>query len=116
MRAGELHHADAVVLEHEPVGGEERVSGTPSIGWTALGATVDGAEVGVWEITPGVVRDVEEHEIFVVLGGRATIAFEAGPEPIEVRAGSVVRLAAGMRTTWTVHETLRKVYVTPPAR
>jgi uncharacterized cupin superfamily protein len=27
-----------------------------------------------------------------------------------------VRLAAGMRTTWTVHETLRKVYVTPPAR
>ncbi len=115
MRAGELHHADAVELEHEPVGDEERVSGTPSIGWTAPGAPVEGAEAGAWETTRGVVRDVEEHEIFVVLGGRATIAFEAGPEPIEVRTGSVVRLAAGMRTTWTVHETLRKVYVTPPA-
>lgn len=30
---------------------------------------------------------------------------------IEVRAGSVVRLTEGMRTLWTVHETLRKVYI-----
>ncbi|HET8896428.1 MAG TPA: cupin domain-containing protein, partial [Protaetiibacter sp.] len=77
--------------------------------------TVDGAEVGVWEITPGVASDVEEHEVFVVLSGRATITFDGRLEPIAVRAGSVVRLEAGMRTTWTVHETLRKVYVTPAA-
>jgi uncharacterized cupin superfamily protein len=27
--------------------------------------------------------------------------------------GSVVRLEAGMKTIWTVRETLRKVYVSP---
>ncbi|HET8896468.1 MAG TPA: cupin domain-containing protein [Protaetiibacter sp.] len=115
LQAGQLHDALGVALTHEAVEGEGLVSGSPTSGWTALGTAVDGAEVGVWEITPGVVRDVEEHEVFVVLSGRATIAFESGLEPIEVRAGSVVRLAAGMRTTWTVHETLRKVYVTPAA-
>ena len=33
------------------------------------------------------------------------------PPPIDIAAGSVVRLTAGMHTTWTVHETLRKVYL-----
>jgi uncharacterized cupin superfamily protein len=115
LHAGELHDALGVALTHEPVEGEGLVSGSPTTGWTALGTTVDGAEVGVWEITPGVASDVEEHEVFLVLSGRATIVFDGRPEPIEVRAGSVVRLEAGMRTTWTVHETLRKVYVTPAA-
>ena len=116
MKAGEPFEAGTMPLEHEAVAGEQRVSGSPSTAWRALGETVDGAEVGVWEITPGVVTDTEEDEVFVVLSGRASLSFEDGPEPIEVRAGCVVRLAAGMRTTWTVHETLRKVYVTPPAR
>jgi len=115
LHAGELHDALGVALTHAAVEGEGLVSDSPTTGWTALGTTVDGAEVGVWEITPGVVHDVEEHEVFVVLSGRATIAFDGRPEPIVVRAGSVVRLEAGMRTTWTVHETLRKVYVTPAA-
>jgi uncharacterized cupin superfamily protein len=30
---------------------------------------------------------------------------------VELAPGSVVRLTAGMRTTWTVRETLRKIYV-----
>ncbi len=33
------------------------------------------------------------------------------PPPIEIGPGSVVRLVDGMHTTWTVHETLRKVYL-----
>lgn len=114
MKAGHLYDAHGVTIAHEPVEAAALISGTPTTGYTDLGTTVDGAEVGVWEITPGVVSDIEEEEIFVVLSGHATVAFADGQEPIEVRAGSVVRLAAGMTTTWTVHETLRKVYVIPP--
>lgn len=64
---------------------------------------------GIWEITPGVVTDVETDEMFVVLSGRATIAVEGGAT-IEVGPGDVALLAKGARTTWIVHETLRKVY------
>ncbi|MFI6505689.1 cupin domain-containing protein [Nonomuraea typhae] len=64
---------------------------------------------GIWEITPGVVTDVEADEIFVVLSGRATIAVEGGTT-IEVGPGDVALLAEGAKTTWIVHETLRKVY------
>jgi uncharacterized cupin superfamily protein len=45
-----------------------------------------------------------------VLSGRATVTGIAD-QPVELVPGSVVRLAAGMRSTWTVHETLRKVYL-----
>ncbi|GAA0953452.1 cupin domain-containing protein [Nonomuraea longicatena] len=64
---------------------------------------------GIWEITPGVVTDVETDELFVVLSGRATIAVEGGTT-IEVGPGDVALLAEGAKTTWIVHETLRKVY------
>jgi uncharacterized cupin superfamily protein len=74
--------------------------------WNAAGGTV---EHGIWEITPGVVTDVEADELFVVLSGRATIAFEDGPT-LDVGPGDVCRLREGQRTVWTVHETLRKVY------
>jgi len=55
-------------------------------------------------------RDVEADEAFVVLTGRATIEVEGGPT-LEVGPGDLGLLPAGARTTWTVHETLRKVYV-----
>ncbi|WP_327086741.1 cupin domain-containing protein [Nonomuraea sp. NBC_01738] len=64
---------------------------------------------GIWEITPGVVTDVESDELFVVLSGRATIAVEGGTT-IEVGPGDVCLLGEGAKTTWIVHETLRKVY------
>ncbi len=115
MNSGEAFAALAAEIPHEAVEGDELVSGAPTIGYLDIGTTVDGAEVGVWEITPGVVRDVEEEEIFVVLKGRATIEFADGRPAIEVSAGSVVRLDGGMGTTWTVHETLRKIYVLPPS-
>ena len=68
--------------------------------------------IGVWEHTPGVSTDVEADEVFVVLSGSATVSFDdPALEPIELRAGSVARLTAGMRTVWTVRETLRKVYI-----
>ncbi|MGR6922986.1 cupin domain-containing protein [[Actinomadura] parvosata] len=66
---------------------------------------------GIWEITPGVVTDVERDEIFVVLSGRATVAVEGGTT-VELGPGDVCLLAEGAKTTWIVHETLRKVYQT----
>jgi uncharacterized cupin superfamily protein len=67
-------------------------------------------ELGVWEMAPGTATDTEVDEVFVVLAGRATVT-GIGDEPVELEPGVVVRLAAGMQTTWTVHETLRKVYL-----
>ena len=73
---------------------------------TELGA----AEVGTWEMAPGVDHDTEVDEVFVVLAGRGTVEFEDG-EVVTLAPGVAVRLTAGERTTWTVTETLRKVYV-----
>ena len=101
-----------VELEHEPVAAGDVVEGTPTTGLLTL-VESDDLEIGVWEITPGVVTDTEAAETFVVLSGAATVEFLDGGEPLTLRAGTVGRLAEGARTRWTVTETLRKVYVTP---
>jgi uncharacterized protein len=68
------------------------------------------AEIGVWELSPGTVTDVESDEVFVVVAGRGTVTFDDGSS-IPLQPGTVVRLVAGDRTTWEVTETLRKVYL-----
>ncbi len=68
------------------------------------------AEIGLWGMDPGVDHDTETDEVFVVLAGRGTVEFEDG-EVISLAPGVAVRLRAGERTTWTVTEALRKVYV-----
>jgi len=73
--------------------------------------TTTAGEVGIWEIDPGTVRDIEVDEIFVVLSGRATIRIEGSPETV-VTTGDIVRLQAGAKTTWIVTERLRKLYLT----
>ena len=99
--------AAALVLAHQSVPAGQVVAGSPTTGIHEMDATT-----GVWEMTPGAMRDVEEDELFVVLSGAATVEFiDPGLPSIELRAGSVARLAAGMQTVWTVRETLRKVYV-----
>lgn len=85
------------------------LSGRPRAGALSL-AAVAGAEVGVWEMTPGTSTDVETDEVFIVLSGSATVAFDDG-DVIELAPGSTVRLHAGDRTVWTVHSTLRKIYI-----
>ncbi|TQN45612.1 putative cupin superfamily protein [Humibacillus xanthopallidus] len=94
------------------VGRVERVDGTGETLATA-GAS-GGAEVGVWEMTAGTATDIEADEVFVVLSGRASLTFDDG-ETLELGPGVVVRLHEGERTTWAVHETIRKIYVTPAA-
>jgi uncharacterized cupin superfamily protein len=102
-----VHVPDAALSEDE-LAPSDVLAGEPRTASTELWSA-GGAEHGIWEITPGTVTDVEADELFVVLSGRATIAFEDGPT-LEVGPGDACRLRAGQRTVWTVHETLRKVY------
>ena len=102
--------AAAVEVSVEPLAADYVVAGAPVTGVADLPAP-PGLEVGIWEHSAGTSTDVEVDEVFVVISGRATIAAEGQP-PVEVGPGDVVTLAEGTATTWTVHETLRKVYVT----
>ncbi|MBB5632488.1 hypothetical protein BKA04_000711 [Cryobacterium mesophilum] len=100
--------AAALDLELEPVPSEQVVAGSPATGSAAFGE-FGGHEYGVWAHTAGVSTDVEADEVFVVLSGAATVAFEDGTV-VSLVPGTVGRLREGQRTVWTVTETLRKVY------
>ena len=104
-------HAATLDLDHEPVPADQSVRGEPATAATALDE-FGGLEVGVWEMTPGVMTDVEADEVFVVVSGSATVEFGDGSQSLRIGPGDVVRLAAGAKTVWTVTETLRKVYLT----
>jgi len=97
-------------ISHEPVDSASVVDGLPAAGYTVLDALGD-TEIGVWEMSVGTATDTEDDEVFVVVSGRASIHFDADDRTIVVGSGDVVRLTAGMQTTWTVTETLRKVYI-----
>jgi uncharacterized cupin superfamily protein len=62
-------------------------------------------------MSPSVSTDVETDEFFIVLCGAATVSFADGSPTLQLQAGSVGHLAAGASTTWTVTQTLRKVYI-----
>ena len=84
------------------------MAGDPTTGYEAVGSYAD-RELGVWEMTPGAMADVEADELFVVLSGSATVDLPDDGVSIELFPGFVGQLKAGSRTVWTVHETLRKV-------
>ncbi|MDH6197874.1 putative cupin superfamily protein [Mycobacterium frederiksbergense] len=102
--------AAALALDHTPLPDELVVQGAPTTGHREVSSLSD-LTIGVWEHTPGVSRDVEADEVFVVLSGDGSVAFDDGSPAIDLRPGSVVRLYAGQQTTWTIRETLRKVYI-----
>jgi uncharacterized cupin superfamily protein len=111
MNSNSVVSAANLDLEHEPVSAEQSVHGEPTTAALAL-TEFAGLEVGVWEMTPGVMSDVEADEVFVVLSGSATVEFADGSPALRLSPGDVVRLAAGSATIWTVTDTLRKVYLT----
>lgn len=113
LRPFEPRDAAEIVVEQVPIDAEQVVAGDPRTGSTVL-ATVFGAEIGVWEMTAGAMVDVEVDEVFVVVEGEASVTLlkdGEATEVIELRPGTVCRLAAGSTTRWDVPRLLRKVYV-----
>jgi uncharacterized protein len=105
-----VHRVADLELEPAPLDPETVLEGSPQVSELVLDTSPDGRVVrGVWQITPGVVRDVEADEVFVVISGRATVEVEGGPT-LELEPGVVGVLRAGDRAVWTIHETLRKVF------
>ena len=62
MKPNSVVAASSLHLEPEPVPADQRVDGTPG---TAAATLTDfgGLEVGIWEMTPGVMRDIEADEV-----------------------------------------------------
>ncbi|MFE0459450.1 cupin domain-containing protein [Kitasatospora sp. NPDC058965] len=103
-------HIPDVELEPDPLDPDRILAGRPEVSGKVLWESEDGRRIrGIWQITPGTATDTEADELFVVISGRATIAIEGGPT-LEVGPGDLGVLHEGDRTTWTVHETLRKAY------
>jgi len=109
MDPGVLITAAHVPVPLTPVPAAQVVEGTPATGSIDLDEDMG---IGVWEMTPGAMTDVEIDEVFVVVAGAATVEFVDPELPaIELSPGAIVRLEAGMRTVWRVREALRKVYL-----
>ena len=97
------------IIEHSPlpaVDGER-----PASAGALEFDPVAGANVGIWEMPPGVAQFDDEEELFVVVSGSATLTFVRTGESIEIGPGSIVRLYDDQQTRWQVRETIRKVYV-----
>ena len=106
----------ALELDHEAVAADQNGGDNPTTGSVDFG-TIGGTDFGVWEMSTGTMYDVEAEEIFVITAGRGTVVIapfgDAAEQSVELFPGALMRLSEGMKTTWTVTETLRKVYVTP---
>jgi uncharacterized cupin superfamily protein len=67
---------------------------------------------GTWECDPGASRweFTTRGEVIYVLKGRMTVQEDGGDE-VELTEGSSCIFPIGWKGVWTVHETLRKVFV-----
>ena len=101
----------AVPLDPWPIPADQVRAGQP----TARGAVIARSDdrrtlTGIWECTPGTFDwSYSWDETITVLAGRVTIADEGGATR-GFKAGDVVRFPVGLRATWTVHETVRKMF------
>lgn len=107
-------HAPSAVLEHEAVPADQSVAGDPTTAAERLGE-IFGLEFGLWEMSAGIMTDVEAEELFVVLSGSATVQIHEAngfaADVLKLEPGTVCRLSEGMRTTWILDAPLRKLYL-----
>jgi hypothetical protein len=104
--------ADAVAIALTPVGPKAGATdGEPFESIREISS--DGPlESGVWECTPGSFPSSREgySEFMYFLAGDATITDADGTEH-RVGPGVALQLSDGWRGSWTIRETVRKVYV-----
>ncbi|MEZ0066406.1 putative cupin superfamily protein [Streptacidiphilus sp. MAP12-20] len=102
------HVPDAVLTPDSWEEGQV-LAGAPVQSTAVLWDSPEGAVRGVWEVTPGAFSWVfPADEMFTVLSGRVTVEHEG--TALEIGPGDMAVFAAGDRTVWTVHETLRKTF------
>ncbi len=101
--------AAQVPLSHTELDAERNASEDVNAAVSAE-ANLGDMEVGVWEHSVGTSTDVEVEEVFVVLEGKGTVTCEDGGR-IDLAPGVVGLLPMGAKTTWTITEPLRKVWV-----
>jgi uncharacterized cupin superfamily protein len=93
-----------------PLDSGDRLEGGATTSYSVDWISDDQHEVrGVWEMTPGVLTNVDADEMFVVISGKATLEFADG-RVWQVGPGDVGVLVAGDPVRGTVQETIRKAY------
>jgi uncharacterized cupin superfamily protein len=110
--------ADALsaVIEREPITADQVAAvegaGNPETGTLVLGEFGD-REVGVWEMTPGAMTDVEVDELCVIIAGLGEVHRTIDGQQViqSLRPGVTLQLRDGEETLWVVSQTLRKVYL-----
>lgn len=105
-----VHLAEAVAAELEDWGPLEEATG-PEMSTSGVTLWEDGdRSAGIWECTPGPSRwTLETNEVIHLVAGRMTVTPDGGA-PSEIGPGDVAVFPLGWTGTWTVHETVRKVY------
>lgn len=104
--------AVSLTLPNVPVPTAQIVAGSPSTGGIVLDSWF-GKELGVWQMTPGEMMDVESDELCVILSGTGFVRRTIGDSVIDqpLMPGAVFRLRNGEETLWVVTETIRKIYL-----
>ena len=96
-------------LEDESAPGVWVEGGWPNARTQTL-ADLGDVTTSIWEITTGVVADIENDECFLVLSGTGHVRFESG-DTLELKPGAFLRFRAGDRTEWTVLSTVRALTI-----
>ena len=109
-----FHALERADLEDKPLGppSAEPLSGDiMTRSWVPFTSEDGKTLCGTWECEPGASRweFLERGEFIHVLSGRMTVEQDGG-EPVELTAGSSAVFPLGWTGTWTVQETLRKVF------
>lgn len=95
-------------LEPEQLEPDQVILGQPQVSSLVL-YRGEGGEAGLWQITPGVVTDVEAEESFLVIEGRAIIEYADG-RAFTVGPGDTHHFEGGEEATWKVEKTLLKAW------
>jgi uncharacterized cupin superfamily protein len=68
-------------------------------------------QVGIWSCTPGRFTGVtgDENESMYMVAGRASVDHDGGT--YDITAGTLWTTPRNWKSTWTVHQTVRKLYV-----
>ena len=103
---GRVHPAATTV-----VGVAHVVPGGPGGDGSSLDGAIGAGTPGFWE------RHDDGDEVLLVLAGRATFTARAGErsQVVDVAAGDVLRVGAGVGHTATIHEALDVVFLLPEA-